>query len=790
MTARATEAHPVAPAAPPDLRMLPPAAATWLAALAAVYWRAPLVVATCTVGLLLALASVPLLGRVGRDRGLAWVAVGAAACAVASSAAVGARMQALHSGPVAALAADRAVVRADMVLSTDPAPVRPRVRGNARAPAEVVLTARLERVDARGRSWRVRTPVLLVAPATGWRGLLPGQRVSVSGRLRATDPVDDVAAVLTARGPPELLGRPSLLQRAAGHVRERLRSATAGLPSSTAGVLTGLVDGDTSRLPATTAEEFRVAGMSHLMAVSGANVAFVLAAVLVAARWVGLRAYALPVAGVVGLGGFLVLARPEPSVLRATVMALVGIAATARGGSGRRGPPALASSVVVLLLADPFLARSPGFALSVLATAGLLVLAPGWQRRLERRRFPRPLAAAVAVAAAAQVTTVPVLVLLAPQVGLMTVPANVLAEPAVPVATVLGVVVALVGVVSPMLASALAQLGRLPAGWIVAVAHAAAGAPFAAVPWPAGPGGALLLVPALLGLRLVLPWLVRRPVVPAVGLVGVLMLSWSPVRRHGWPPPGWLVVACDVGQGDALVVGLGAGTALVVDTGPDPAPVDRCLRDLGVDRVPLLLLTHFHADHVEGVPGVLQGRTVGAVEVSPWPDPPDEARRVVRWAAAGRIPIVVAAPGEQRAYAGVSWTVLWPRRRIDSGSVPNNASVVLRLLTHGVTVLLTGDVEPEAQGAILAADPSLVPADVLKVPHHGSANQDPAFLRAVGARFALVSVGADNPYGHPAPSTLDLLTALGETVGRTDLDGDLAVVGGPGSIRLVARHPP
>ena len=238
------------------------------------------------------------------------------------------------------------------------------------------------------------------------------------------------------------------------------------------------------------------------------------------------------------------------------------------------------------------------------------------------------------------------------------------------------------------------------------------------------------------------------------------------------------------------MVSTGPGAAVVVDAGPDPVAVDRCLRDLRVTVVPLLLLTHFHADHVEGLPGVLRRRHVGEIEVTVLADPPDEVRRVHQWAADAHVPVHQVRIGEQRSIGDVSWTVLWPARVIEEESRPNNASVVMRLVTHGVVVLLTGDVEPPAQAAILAADVGQLRADVLKVPHHGSANQDPDFLRATGARLAIVSVGVGNPYGHPAPRTLDLLQSWGVQLDRTDLDGDVAVVGSQGEVALVPRHPP
>ena len=731
---------------------------------------------------------------VGSGRVAQLVAISVCVGAVGTMLAAAIRVGSITTGPVVRLARESAVVEADVVVTADPRRVRSRVIGNTRAPTEYAVAADVIDLYASTGTVRQHVPVLLVGAGHVWSNMLPGQPLRLTARLHPADPAagDDVAAVLSVRGPPTLTGRAPLLQRIAGHVRASLLQAVAGLAPAERGLIPGLVDGDTSQLPAQTSDDFRTAGMTHLIAVSGSNVAFVLAAVLIAARWLGLRGYWVPAAGASGLCGFLVLARPEPSVVRATLMGLLVLAATMRGARDRAGPATLAAAVLVLLMLDPFLARSAGFALSVLATAGLLVLAPGWRARLARR-WPRPLADAVAIALAAQVATAPVLVLIAPQVGLVSVPANAIAEPAVAVATVLGALVAVVGPASPFLAHLLAHLAAVPAWWLVTVAHVAAGAPLASVAWPTGAVGVVLMLVALLAGRVTLPVAMRHrglSVAVAALVVGASSVAVPAIVDRAWPPPGWLLVACDVGQGDGLVVADGAGSAVVVDTGPDPAPMDRCLRDLGVRRIPLVLLTHFHADHVEGLPGVLRGRAVAQIEVSPLADPPDEVRRVRGWASEAGIPVVIAGVGEERSAGDVSWKVLWPQRIIHAGSMPNNASVVLRLQCRGVVVLLTGDVEPEAQAAILEADPGDLRADVLKVPHHGSANQDPAFLQATGARLAVISVGVGNPYGHPAPRTLQLLQSDGMQVDRTDRDGDVAVVVTGGGVALVPRRPP
>jgi competence protein ComEC len=273
-----------------------------------------------------------------------------------------------------------------------------------------------------------------------------------------------------------------------------------------------------------------------------------------------------------------------------------------------------------------------------------------------------------------------------------------------------------------------------------------------------------------------LPVLLRRQWWSVFGavLLGATILLRPPAP--GWPPADWLVVACDVGQGDALALRAGPAAAVVIDAGPDPPLVDRCLDSLDIERVPLLVLTHFHADHVAGLPGVLDGRRVGRVLLSPLEDPAEYADDVRGWLEARGTPVSAARAGDDiRVGETVRLRVIWPRRIIADGSAPNNASIVLDATVDGIRMLLAGDVEPEAQRAIIGAEPGLR-ADVLKVPHHGSAHQETELLTTLGATVGLVSVGAGNTYGHPAAEILRVLDESGAQVFRTDIDGSIAVV--------------
>jgi len=758
-----------------DARLLLPATAGWLTAaglLGTTWW------VCAAVGASGAVVAAPL-WRVRRAS--PWCVTGLAVAVVVAGLAgvAGLHVRAMKAGPVRELAEAEAAVTVRLSIAADPAV---RESPGSRRPPYVVVRGVVEEVRGRGQATRLRTPVLVVGSAD-WAHLRYGSRVEAHGRLRPVESGTDVAAVLSSRSRPRVVDEPAWWLRAAERVRAGLRRSVQGQPEAVRGLVPALAMGDVGGLPAGVAEDFRTTGLTHLSAVSGTNLTLLLAFVVPLARIGGVRARGLTVVGLVTVVAFVVLARPQPSVLRAAVMGLVALAAMT-SGSRRRGVRSLSAAVLGLLLLDVSLARSAGFALSVLATAGIVILAPGWRDALARW-LPVRLAEAVACPLAAQLACTPVVAWLSGQVSMVAVAANLLAEPAVGPATVLGFAAAGASLIWAQPAAAIGWLAAWPARWILAVAEHGADLPGAAARWPATLAGVAVLTAlcALMvaGMRRTL----ARPAAagPAVVLLAVVVLR--PAGQLGWPPADWVVVACDVGQGDGLVVSVAPGTAVVVDTGPDPAPIDRCLRELGVRSVPVLLITHFHADHAGGLAGVLHGRTVGEIDVTPYPSPPYERRRVQELAAAHGTPVRAVTYGENRTVGAVSWHVVWPARvprppapgaeAANQGTTVNNTSVAMLLDAGGVRVLFTGDLEEESQRAVVASGADLR-ADVLKVPHHGSSRQDERFLRASGARLALVSVGVDNDYGHPAPSTMELLARLGMTVARTDTAGSVAVV--------------
>ncbi|MBT0770820.1 ComEC/Rec2 family competence protein [Kineosporia sp. J2-2] len=726
------------------------------------------------------------------------------------TAVTGVRLLHRERDPLTAAAAEGVTVRFEGKVSGDPK----QLSGNAFGGGpRFLVRIGVDSVESRGRQ-RPSSAQLVVFGTGNWGTLVAGQRIRSSGRMQPADRGKAEAAVTFAGAGPVLVDAGSWPWRFAEHLREGLRAACAGLPDDARGLLPSLVVGDTSRLDPRLREDLAAGGLTHLTAVSGSNVAILGAVVffLIGALRGGRRAQAAGT--VLAIAGFVVLARPEPSVLRAALMgvlAVVGVLTARRGA----GVPMLATTVVVLLGVDPWLARSFGFALSVLATAGLLLLVPAWLYRL--RRWPRGPVLAVAVPLAAQVVTAPVTILLDPVVSLVSVPANLLVAAAVAPATVAGVAAAALSLVWPAGAAAAAWAGGLATQWIALVAHRAAAVPAGSLPWPDGVTGAALLAGLTL---LVVSLLMRRAwrtaaLLPPVVAACLVLPRWIPVLPGGGPPPGWVVAQCDVGQGSATVIRSGPDRAVLVDAGPDPVAADRCLNGLGVRHLDLVLITHFHADHADGLDGALAGRGSPPVFVSPVALPTPQARDVTRLAPGRTVPVAAGIGGTagQGAWQ-VRWRLVPPgaaavRAGLAATSEPegeliNNVSVVLLAEAGGVRVAALGDVEPEAQRALLrtlsaeaavSAGPGDVgpgvqagPVDVVVLSHHGSARQEERLYRFLHPRIALIGVGADNDYGHPAPKALAMLGRIGSRAFRTDTQGRITVTGGPDDLRVVTAR--
>ena len=652
-------------------------------------------------------------------------------------------------------------------ISTDPTQTQAKVFGSTLAPTSYSFLATALQVGQNHQVFKLRVPIRVITQSRRVVGLLPGQSVAAQGSLRASKEAR-VAAMFLIRGEITVETKASRWALSLGSIRTHLRALSVG--GDAGALIPGMVLGDTSLQSPEFKNDMRRSGLTHLVAVSGANFAIISLFVLWWMQWMFKSLRVRLIFTAVALSGFIALVRPSPSVLRAAAMASVVL--VARGIGKRSDPlPALGFAIAAVVIGDPWQARDPGFALSVLATAGLLLLSPRIGRWLGKF-VPAFVASALSPPIAAVVMCAPILVALSGYLGPMTVIANLLAAPMVAPITIIGFVAALMSPISAPLSSFLIFLIKWPAGWIAGVAHWAAD--FPVLEMTKGMGGFIGGLAIVLGL--VLLFRIKKLMI-AILLSALLAFAWL----GQWPAGDWQIANCDVGQGDSLVVNLGNQRGLVIDAGPDAQLEDRCLGRLGITSVPLLILTHFHADHVEGVAGLIHGRSVGQLWVSEDNEPVFESGRVALWLA--KTPRVIATQGLSAKLVSnrgpVTVRVLWPdggSHAFDvlpgDGSAINNSSVAVEITTPDFSLFAGGDLEPSVQSEILN---SVGHVDIYKVSHHGSVYQDLAFMERLSPTVSIISVGAGNSYGHPAQQTIAALVRLRSKIYRTDTDGGIAI---------------
>jgi len=578
-------------------------------------------------------------------------------------------------------------------------------------------------------------------------------------------------------------------------LRTMVASPLQGLSANAMGLTLGIIDGDTSKLSQSASQELKSMSLTHLTAVSGTNCTILIASALAIAGWLGLSRSVRTVSTTAVLIGYLVLVGNQPSVLRAAAMSLVAIIGL-NLGARFHAMHLLSLAVILLIIADPGFATSLGFALSVLATAGVLVLSPPLHTRLQAW-LPGWLAIGVAVALAAQLACLPLLVTIQGKFNLGGLAANLLAEPVVAPITVIGFFAAAISVLTPgsfhPAAGALYWVDSVLSQYILNVSHFfAVNAPSIAM--PAGLTGVLAAVLLLLGLMLLLRrgWRLR-----ALGavllvwfglLVGQQLLALLPSGTFA--PPGWFMVACDVGQGDATVLS-GGGQFAVIDVGRDPVLINRCLNRLGVRRISLLVLTHFDMDHVGGLAGALEGRQVTRALLTQFVDVRPGALDTELLLQRVGVPITKVALGAAGRLGGAHssgafrWLVLTPHAGGEGSDSSNDGSVSMYWSDGKTGIFTMADLPAKGQARILNELPMWWKSSfgrlptVLKLSHHGSADQDPAFLSWVHPVITTISVGAGNPYGHPTKSALDWLREYSKVTLRTDQLGSISIVRRP-----------
>lgn len=552
-------------------------------------------------------------------------------------------------------------------------------------------------------------------------------------------------------------------------LRSLLLEHSAQLPGVGAQLVPGLAIGDTSRVSSSLTAAMKTASLTHITAVSGANCAIVtLSVIMISAKLGCSRRWRLVLASA-ALIAFVVLVTPQPSVVRSAVMSLVVILSQFSGRPGS-GLPLLAVAAYLMLVWDPWWAVDYGFLLSVLATLGLLVFSGPLTATLSNW-MPSLLAALIAIPLSAQLLCQPAIVLLNPRLPTYGIVANVLAGPAAPLATIVGLCVVLLLPVWPWLADVLLWLCWLPAEWIGQCAVTVSNFPVPNLPWLSGVIGAILA--AALTVLVLLVLLARRQQIRRIAAAliisgSALYLSWGGLSALGFQrqtPAEWSIASCDVGQGDAFFFRSENHVALI-DAGRYPALLTSCMEKLHINTIDLLVLTHYDADHVGGVPAVygkVSRALVGPVEDS-------RGEKIVAELSKAGTQVERGVRGLAGSLGNSRWEVLWPAPNHPHMQSGNSGSIVLCWRSDALSALFLGDLGEMAQQALLD-DRVLAQIDVVKVAHHGSADQSAALYEFLQARIALVSVGKDNGYGHPTDKILGLMRSLGSAITRTDNNG-------------------
>ena len=654
--------------------------------------------------------------------------------------------------------------------------------------------------------------------------------VQLTGKLKASEPGQKPVAKLTGTSGVELKP-PKPWWRATNVLRADLMEVTGGLSPQGRGLVPGMAIGDTSRMPPELKTAFKVSGLSHLTAVSGGHFAVILMALsyvtgaLRFSRILRITAFAFIATA------FVMLVRPDPAVIRAAAMCAVSIIATMRG---RRAAaiPALGASILVLLALDPWLSRSYGFALSCSASASLAMFATP----LAHKFTPwcgEKLAYLVAVPTVAQAGCAPILLLFTQGAATTTVLANLLVGPAVAPATLLSLAATLLAPLSPTVAALVTIPAAWSTGYIAWVATRCAALPFAMLPMPAGVVGALLLGAGftIIGLaiwkwqpkgwpdhwrqylsdqhknaklRAKAGWRRYELGIPnkqdkqlaIIGFLFALAMLFAlttftarlVISQSGSVPTDWQIAACDVGQGDSTVIRTGPHSAILIDAGNDDGAANRCLAKLKITNIELLVISHYHSDHVGGLKSALAGRTIGSA-IGPG-GCGGEATAVYQVLAENGI--VLQNPKAHAAgnIGNTSWQAfghLPPDAEKQSCPLDNHAetedaelnnqSLVFKAIIgtgpDSLSVIALGDLETQGQTELLGElrrantpHPSIV-----KVAHHGSAKQSPSLVRYLSPDAAIFSAGAGNSYGHPTNKALSLYQEVGATNIRTDQCG-------------------
>ncbi|MGE5330093.1 MAG: DNA internalization-related competence protein ComEC/Rec2 [Deltaproteobacteria bacterium] len=555
------------------------------------------------------------------------------------------------------------------------------------------------------------------------------------------------------------------------------------LPANQAGLLKGMLIGDRNGLPGSVKNDFNTSGLTHIVCVSGANIAYIALSCIFILRLTGIKKPVSSIITIFVILIFMFITGCSPSVIRASIMGIMILLAEV---FTRKTDiyTSISSACLIILLYNPLALYDVGFQLSFAGTIGIVLF---YKTLSDIFQFlPRFINEALSATLSAQITVCPIIALYFNKLSLIALLSNILVIPATGLITSLGFVTVILGQLNLFLAQIISNLNFVLLSFVLWCAKITAEIPYASilVPTPT-----ISFLAAFYGLSFSLLWYLPHKnqaskwyryipnVCTAIIIINILFT---------FMPKAFKVFFLDVGQGDSIFIRNSTGQTCLIDGGgtypgsfssikPEDIIIPFLL-DNGITNLDMAILSHPHGDHIEGLIKVIENIKVKCLVIAPQNQIVSDMKKLLDVCHKSNTQIIEARMGNRILFGDAEFRVLHPSASTKSyeDSPLNNNSLVLKLKYKNTSILFTGDIQSEAESLILSSDQD-IKADILKISHHGSPYSTTLdFLTKASPSSAIISVGRNN-FGHPSDSVLQKLKQNNIKGFRTDKNGCITI---------------
>lgn len=624
-----------------------------------------------------------------------------------------------------------------------------------------------------------------------------GDKIYINGRL--LPPKDEqkirlakknITAVIYLNKPAKVTGQKNFLTKLSKVFAIRIENAIEKYSSqNTVGLLNGLSLGNINEMPEEQQNSFKRTGLFHIVAVSGANLAIIIGFILVFFRFFSLSKTTQAFASLIFIAVYALATGLSPSILRASFMALFVIIAWQIKIKADI-ISSIFSALFFLIVFNPLYVYDIGFQLSFAATIGIILL---YRKLKELFIFlPKIIADAISVSISAQLATAPISAYYFNQFSLVSPITNTMLFAIISPVTILVLTGGLISGIFPFISFYFFKFADILALLTIKIASY-----FSSIGWSTllvnSPSIFLIIiyylfVSFLSNLKIV-PIAIRKKVLKlSIFFAGsyLVMLSFiSPASSifYGNSKPAKFIFF-DVGQADSSLIKSPAGAAILVDTGKYESVLLQELRNENVDKINLLVLSHFDLDHVGATKKLLDNY---AVDLVMFPDPPDKNdflyKEILEELRLKNVKYYIASIGQIWKIGDLKVEIIAPTSSTGNYGTENDLSLVAKISYKNTDVLYTGDIEETGQNKLENLDN--LESEIIKIPHHGSADSaDKEFLMTANPEYAVISVGEGNSYGHPSQKYLNLLKGFGVKIYRTDKNGNVTLLSDGNSVEV------